>query len=152
MSKDYEALLALLDYEEDTSGMDATDLKELCCMALTDFEPERAAAKVLTYVLGNQLNPGQIKNLANEMREEKLWEEYADLSLHETFFNAHQLIYDAFKTGFPKPHALSFRVRVSASQARDLQYLKTQQKLPLSGFSYRGCLKTPGSADFMKNH
>ena len=43
----------------------------------------------------------QIDNLSNEILEEKLWEEYADLSLHEEFFAVHQLLYDAFEGTAP---------------------------------------------------
>ena len=107
----YLDLLELMDYDNPAS-LDKSEIKDMCLMSLTDNEPEDAAKIVLTYVFGNRLNKGQIDNLSNEMLEEKLWEEYADLSLHEEFFAIHQLLYDAFEGTFPHAEAVSFQVKI----------------------------------------
>ncbi len=119
----YRELLQAMDYEDTANTSDA-DLKELCGMALTDNEPDEAAAIVLGIMFKDQLKPGQVQNMSHEMLQERLWEEYSDLSLHEPLFNAHQLLFEAFQKGFPKPEALRFRIRVSSDQARGLQSLK----------------------------
>jgi len=110
--KEYLDLLELLDYEN-PSSLHASELKDMCLMFLTDCEPVEAAKIVLNYVLGEKLNKGQIDNLSNEILEEKLWEEYADISLHEAFFAIHQLLYDAFEGTFPHPEAVSFKIHIT---------------------------------------
>lgn len=130
-SQSYVELLGLLDYEDDFSQLQEGELRDLCHMALTDFEPEEAAARVLKQLLGHKLSHSQITSIAEEMKDEKLWEEYADLSLHETFFNAHQLLYDAFGKGFPRPEAFRFVVQVAAAQQRDLQVFDSTPEIPL---------------------
>ena len=42
---------------------------------------------MLKHDMGDVLRDGQIRNVAGEMREEKLWEEYSNSTLHERFFN-----------------------------------------------------------------
>ncbi|WP_297696304.1 hypothetical protein [uncultured Eudoraea sp.] len=111
--EDYKNLLELMDYS-DTSQLAANEIKELSLMSLTDNEPEDAAKIVLEYTFGNRLSKGQIHNLSNEMLNEKLWEEYADLSLHEELFNVNQLLYEAFNGKFPHPEAIKFVVKITA--------------------------------------
>jgi hypothetical protein len=89
---DYRALLVAAEYG-DTSEIADEELKEMSLIALSDYEPEEAAKIVLTYIFAGTLNAGQVNNLANEMLDEKMWEEYADLSLHEQFFSVSQLLY-----------------------------------------------------------
>jgi len=111
--QDYESLLEIMDYG-DTTELLPKELKEMCLMSLTDNEPEDAAKIVLEYVFKNRLTKGQVENIANEMIEEKLWEEYADLSLHEEFFNVNQLLYQAYNGKFPYPEAVKFQVKIAA--------------------------------------
>jgi len=115
----YLDLLELMDFDN-PAKLDKAEIKDMCLMSLTDIEPNDAAKIVLTYVFGNKLNKGQIDNLSNEMLEEKLWEEYADLSLHEEFFAVHQLLYDAFEGKFPHPEAVSFQVRIQETAKNNL--------------------------------
>ncbi|MGB3145711.1 MAG: hypothetical protein WBB24_16550, partial [Maribacter sp.] len=102
------------------AGLATAELKDMCLMSLTDNEPEEAAKLILTYVFKNKFNKGQIDNLSNEILEEKLWEEYADLSLHEEFFAVHQLLYDAFEGTFPHPEAVSFQIRIQETNKKGL--------------------------------
>ena len=115
----YRDLLDLMEFEN-VAGLDPSELKDMCLMSLTDNEPEDAATIVLSYVFKDKLNKGQIANLSNEILEEKLWEEYADLSLHEEFFAVHQLLYDAFEGTFPHPEAVSFQVRLQETDKKGL--------------------------------
>lgn len=116
----YLDLLELMDYDNPT-GLNKAEIKDMCLMSLTDNDPEEAAKIVLTYVFGNTLNKGQIENLSNEILEEKLWEEYADLTLHEDFFAIHQLLYDAFEGTFPHAEAVSFQIRIQETAKNSLQ-------------------------------
>ena len=126
----YLDLLELTDFDN-PAGLDKTEIKDMCLMSLTDNEPEDAAKIVLTYVFGDKLNKGQIDNLSNEMLEEKLWEEYADLSLHEEFFAIHQLLYDAFEGTFPHPEAVSFQVKIQEMAKNSLSIFEDYPEAPL---------------------
>ena len=109
----YKDLLKEMDFD----GIEAiaeNEIKDMCHMALTDYEPEEAAEMVLSYIFKDRLNFKQIQNLSHEMLDEKLWEEYADLSMHEDFFNVGQLLYEAFDGKFPHPEAVRFQVKVRA--------------------------------------
>jgi len=71
-------------------------------MAISDFEPNEAAAILLDYKLSNILNEGQIANLSHEMLRAKVSETYTDINLHQDLFNINQLLYEAFKGKFPQ--------------------------------------------------
>tara|TARA_R110000737_G_scaffold322037_1_gene334287 strand:- start:5044 stop:5727 length:684 start_codon:yes stop_codon:yes gene_type:complete len=126
----YLDLLELMDFDN-PAGLDKAEIKDMCLMSLTDNEPEDAAKIVLTYVFGDKLNKGQIDNLSNEILEEKLWEEYADLSLHEEFFAIHQLLYDAFEGTFPHPEAVSFQVKIQEMAKNSLSIFEDYPEAPL---------------------
>lgn len=108
---DFSALLEALDYG-DTSGMNDDELREMCIMSLQDLSPEEAAALVLKYILGNRLKDGQIRSIANEMLDDKLWEQYADMSLHESMFNIGSLLFAAFPRVFPEPDAVRVQLEI----------------------------------------
>jgi len=121
-TQQYKDLLTLMDYDQIASVAPA-ELKDLCLMSLTDLTPEEAAALVLGYIFKDRLNKGQIANLSNEILEEKLWEEYADVALHEEFFNVHQLLYNAFDKDFPLPTAVLFKVSITEIDPKGLAIL-----------------------------
>jgi len=119
---DYVALLTKLDFDSPEAVAPA-ELKEMCQMALTDLEPAAAAEVVLGYLFADELKEGQIDQLAHQMQTEKLWEENPRLELHEGFFNATQLLYEAYNGKFPHPQAVEFKVKVTAASAADLALL-----------------------------
>lgn len=112
--QDFADLLEAMDYG-DQSGMDEDERREMCLLSLQDMEPEDAAYVVLKHDMGDVLRDGQLRNAANEMRDEKLWEEYADTSLHERMFNAGSLLYAAAPSLFPEPDAVRVELEVSAT-------------------------------------
>ncbi len=107
-------LLEAMDFT-DTAGLSDEELREMTILALQDLEPEAAAGLVLTQHLGTRLNAGQIRNAAADMPDEKLWEQFADLSLHEGMFNVGSILYAAFPALFPQPDAVHLRLEVSAA-------------------------------------
>lgn len=111
--KEFSELLAEMEFGS-TDGMGQSELREMCLLALQDFEPEEAAALVLKYRLGDRLSNGQISNIAADMAEEKPWEEYANMALHEQLFNVSSLLYMAFPSIFPEPDAVRATVRIRA--------------------------------------
>lgn len=115
-SNDFAALLDAMEYG-DQSAMTEEDLREMCLMSLQDLEPVEAAYHVLKHDMGGALRDGQIRNVAGEMLEEKLWEEYADSSYHERMFNAGSLLYAAIPGAFPEPDAVRVELEMSATSA-----------------------------------
>ena len=115
-NQDFAELLEAMDYG-DQSGMSEDERREMCLLSLQDMDSEDAAYVVLKQDMGDILRDGQLRNAANEMRDEKLWEEYADTSLHERMFNAGSLLYAAFPGLFPRPDAVRVELEVSAGNA-----------------------------------
>jgi hypothetical protein len=101
---DYIQLLDKMNLP-DADKLKPEELKEMLFMAATDFEPDEAAEIVLSYKLGDQLNSGQIQNIAQDMTDEKVAETYADPSFHYDLFNINQLLFKAFKGKFPNTEA-----------------------------------------------
>ncbi|MCF7560644.1 hypothetical protein L3X39_08335 [Sabulilitoribacter multivorans] len=115
----------------DTSDISLNDLKETCLILLSEYEPEEAAEIVLKYIFKNKLNQGQIGNISHEMQDEKMWEEYADLSFHEDFFNATQILYRAYNGKFPHPEAVQFKIKVSTNSIESLSVFKAKSEAAL---------------------
>jgi hypothetical protein len=68
-NSDYRNLLELFDFP-DVQEISDNDLFEMLKMAISDFKPEEAAEKVLTYKLSERLGSGQISQIAHDMRTE----------------------------------------------------------------------------------
>lgn len=103
-NEDYIQLLERFGFD-DAHNSKPEEILELLFMAISDFEPEEAASIVLEYKLSNYLNSNQIEQVSNEMLEDKISEEYADISLHHQLFNINQLLYKAFNGTFPNAKA-----------------------------------------------
>lgn len=110
-----ERLIGLLKHieYEDIESIPDSDLREMCSMALSDFEVEEAAIKVLEYRLGDSLNKGQRQNLAEQLKEDRIWEEYSDLSFHEELFNIYCMLYWAFPKHFSTPDIVKITMEIS---------------------------------------
>lgn len=81
------------------------ELLELLYLAISDFEPEEAAAIVLDYKLSKHLNKNQIDEISHEMLLDKISEEYADITLHHELYNINQLLNSAYNGTFPNAKA-----------------------------------------------
>lgn len=110
--EDYINLLELFDYS-DAASLAEEELLDMLSMAVSEFEPDEAAEIVLKYKLDNILKEGQIKNLSHEMLEDKVAEEYSDISLHYPLFNINQLLYKAYNGKFPKTLAAIIDIELS---------------------------------------
>ena len=71
-----------------------------------------------------------------------MWEEYADLSLHEEFFNVHQVLYNAFNGKFPIPEAVQFKIKVSTVKNSNLEIFETNTETPLIRLLVNGMPET----------
>lgn len=127
---DYRALLEKMNYDN-PAGISEAEVKEMCLMSFTDLEPREAAETVLGYLYPEELNAGQIENLSHQMLTEKLWEENPELPLHKGFYQATQLLHDAYNGTFPATKAVEFQVKVTAENPEDLAVFATEPAAPL---------------------
>lgn len=110
-TEDYKALLTILDFEADANSSEK-EIKELCFLALSDMEPPEASEIVLTYLLADYLTEGQIKQMGHDMLEDKLWEEYPEMSLHASLYKANILLYEAYNGKFPRNEAITLVLKI----------------------------------------
>jgi hypothetical protein len=97
---DFKELLERFEFP-DAEQIKPAELKEYLFMAISDYEPNEAAAVLLDYKLSDVLNEGQIDNLSHEMLRAKVAETYTDIHLHQDLFNINQLLYEAYNGKFP---------------------------------------------------
>lgn len=134
---DYKNLLEIMEYGNVLELKDY-DLKDMCLMYLADNKPEDAAMIVLNYVFGDRLNSGQKQNLAHEMQEEKMWEEYADISFHRDLFVVNQILNEAYEGTFPHPEALTFRFEVGTRDMQNFDIFSKDAKVILTRLIVQG--------------
>lgn len=113
-NEDYIQLLEKYDYP-DAADADASSLRELLFMAISDFEPKDAAVIALEYKLSERLNEGQIQQISNDMFLDKVCEEYPEIGLHSTLFHINQLLFKAYNGTFPNAKATILTVTIAAS-------------------------------------
>ncbi|AWW33191.1 hypothetical protein DN752_14250 [Echinicola strongylocentroti] len=109
------------------------ELKELLAMAVTDFEPEEAAAIVLDYKLSDRLNEGQIEQISHDMLTDKISEEYPEIDLHHQLFMINQLLYKSYNGKFPcaKASIVEFEIKQTSGEKAEISneiVLKALQK------------------------
>ncbi|WP_373496722.1 hypothetical protein [Aquiflexum sp.] len=109
---DYIELLDLFGFPDAESASEDS-LRELLMMAITDYEPNEAAAIVLEYKLSDDLNKGQIEQISNDMLLDKIAEEYPEINLHGTLFHINQLLFKAFNGKFPNTKASQFACTIT---------------------------------------
>jgi len=83
-------------------------------MALSDLDLEEAIVKVLEFRFGDRLNKGKQQNLIDELREDKIWGEYADLTYHKELFSVCCLLYWAFPKKFCEPDILKIKLKITS--------------------------------------
>jgi hypothetical protein len=81
-------------------------------MALQEMQIEEATEVVLKYRFKELLSKGQIQNIAHDMLNEKLWEEYQEISFHKELYNCAVLMKWAFPRKFPETNALKCVIEV----------------------------------------
>ncbi len=116
--QDFLHLLGELDVD-DAATIDPAELWDYFVMAITELDPDAAAALVLTYRLGEKLNEGQIQNISHEMLEDKIAEEYPDIALHYALFNINELLYKAYNGKFPRTLATQLTITWTPKAAEE---------------------------------
>lgn len=109
---DYIQLLDRFNYPDAEKG-NKENLRELLMMAITDFEPNEAAAIVLDYKLSDALSEGQIDQISNDMLLDKIAEEYPEISLHDRLFHVNQLLFKAYNGKFPNTKATALTCAIN---------------------------------------
>lgn len=120
---DLQNLLEVADFE-DWDEIEETELKDYLLMTLRNMEPEEAASIVLTYKFADRLSKGRIQNMAHEMMNENLWEEYKNPSLHKELFNCAVLLKQSFPRDFPETDALKCLIEVKANANKSIIFNK----------------------------
>ena len=109
---DYIELLALFGFP-DAKESKPEELRDLLFMAISDFEPNEAAAILLDYKLSDHLKDGQIDQMSNDMLLDKISEEYSDISLHYELYNINQLLHKAYNGTFPSAKATIIELEIT---------------------------------------
>lgn len=120
---DYIQLLEKFNYP-DADKADKSSLRELLMMAITDFEPNEAAAVLLDYKLADELNEGQIEQISNDMLLDKIAEEYPEISLHATLYHINQLLFKAFNGKFPNTKATMIDFTIKPLDKEEIELTK----------------------------
>jgi len=131
-NEDYIKLLGKFDYP-DAANSDTASLKELLAMAISDFEPNEAAAIVLEYKLSEDLNEGQIQQISNDMLLDKICEEYPEIGLHGTLFHINQLLFKAYNGKFPNAKATIIECEITPLENETDEDLTKENVLKLLG-------------------
>ncbi|WP_373520834.1 hypothetical protein [Aquiflexum sp.] len=139
---DYIELLDLFGFPDAESASEDT-LRELLLMAITDYEPNEAAAIVLEYKLSDDLSKGQIEQISNDMLLDKIAEEYPEINLHGTLFHINQLLFKAFNGKFPNTKASQFECSITPlGKVEDIELTKeVALKLLSEGLSDSNLIK-----------
>ncbi len=132
--EDFKEILQQADFD-DWDQIDPGELKDYTIMALQELEADEAAELVLNYKLGNKLTKGQIQNLAHEMLDEKLWEEYTDINLHKELFDCSVLVKWTFPRILPETDAIKCVIEVSSNNR---EYLTNINKITLTRLLAKG--------------
>jgi hypothetical protein len=139
-----EDLIQLLDKFNYPDGATALkkNLPELLEMAISDYEPNEAAAFVLDYKLGEELNEGQIEQISHNMLIDKVCEEYPEIHMQGRLFHVNQLLFKAYNGKFPNAKAsiVHFSMTPAEGEVKELTAEKIF-KLLNNGLSDRNLIK-----------
>jgi hypothetical protein len=141
-SEDYVQLLKKFAYP-DAETIKKENLSEFLSMAITDFEPNEAAAIVLDYKLGDFLSEGQIQQISNDMLVDKISEEYPEIDMQAGLFHVNQLLFKAYNGKFPNAKATVITFSVTPSKEGGTKKLTKENVLKLfsNGLSDRNIIK-----------
>ena len=119
--EDFTALLKRFGYA-DAEKVKPSELKDYLFMAISDYEPNEAAAILLDYKFSEEMTAGQIDHLSREMLRVKVAENHSDIYIHKTLFKINQLLYKAYNGKFPytKANVVEFEMRPEHNEETEL--------------------------------
>ena len=129
----YRQTLQALEFDG-IDEIETADLPEMAIMALQDLKPAAAAEVVLKILLGDRLNAGIRQNLAHEMKEGRLWEEYPQTNCHADLFLTAVLLNRAFPKVYTQPEIGRLILSVTAQNSPAAKLLAAE---PSAGFVAR---------------
>lgn len=126
----------------DAATAEVKNLSELLEMAISDYEPNEAAAIVLDYKLGEELNEGQIEQISHNMLIDKVCEEYPEIHMQGRMFHINQLLFKAYNGKFPnaKASVVHFSMTPTEGEVKELTAANIL-KLLNNGLSDRNLIK-----------
>ncbi|MEM7108102.1 MAG: hypothetical protein AAF519_07735 [Bacteroidota bacterium] len=116
-------LLSNLEYD-DLSSIAPEEIKDMASLALSDLEIDEATDRVLSLRFGDRLSTGQRQNLVEELQEERIWEEYSEMSYHKELFNVSCMMHWAFPKQFSEPDIVRIKIKVQALNEVSISNLK----------------------------
>ena len=138
-------LIQLLDKFNYPDGATAEkkNLPELLEMAISDYEPSEAAEIVLAYKFPEELNEGQIQQIAHNMLIDKVCEEYPEIHMQGRLFHTNQLLFKAYNGKFPNAKASVVHFSMQPEQNEVTKVLTKENVLKLlnNGLSDRNLIK-----------
>ena len=123
-NEDYFQLLNDIDFD-DASSIAVEELKDMTAMALSDLDLEEAVVKTLALRLGEKLNRGQRQNLVQELQDDRLWEEYSEISYHKELFNSACMLHLAFPKKFSEPDIVKIKLKIKAMNHASMSNLES---------------------------
>lgn len=106
------ALRQVLEKAEFDDPVSDPELLEMCLMVLQDLKPRRAALVVLEVVFGDRMRPGVRDNIAEELQQDRPWEDHAVIDQQRGLFESVVLLQQAFPTLFGTPDALQLTLDI----------------------------------------
>lgn len=106
-------LLEQLELAEVTDS----EAREMAVMALQDRDVDDASDIVLQAVFGDVMRVGIRQNLVPELREDRPWEEFADLSQQAGIFDSCVILQESFPREFGRPDAVAVRIHIASESA-----------------------------------
>lgn len=139
--EDFIQLLGKFNYPDGATA-EKSSLPELLEMAISDYEPNEAAAIVLEYKLGEELTEGQVEQISNNMLIDKVCEEYPEIHMQGTLFHINQLLFKAYNGKVPNAKAsiVHFSMTPTDGEAQKLT-AENVLKLLNTGLSDRNLIK-----------
>ena len=138
-------LIQLLDRFNYPDGATAEkkNLPELLEMAISDYEPHEAAEIVLSYKFPEELNEGQIQQIAHNMLIDKVCEEYPEIPMQGRLFHVNQLLFKAYNGKFPNAKASVVHYSITPTDGGESKVLTKENVLKLlnNGLSDRNLIK-----------
>lgn len=119
----YRQLLQAAEFEE-IDEIEPADLPDMAVMALQDMKPEKAAETALA-VLASDLSSGVRQNLAHEMKEQRMWEQFGNPEHHAAIFATAVFLNRAFPKIYSRPEIARLIVQITASNPAAAEHLGT---------------------------
>lgn len=112
---EYRRVLEEIDYEDPYSIADG-EVYEMLLMALDEAGFDEAAKAVFKTVVKGGMTEGQIDNSIHKLADERLWESYAEFSLHSQIYKVAWLVHKAFQGSCCKPEYVKLTCKVSGNE------------------------------------